>query len=239
MKKLSVLLALIALTALPLHAAKTNPQVIEGKAPAYPEELKKQGTMGEAKIRARIDEKGAVVEATVHSATHEAFGTAALSAVQAWRFRPAEENGVPVATTVTIPLQFKLSLKEQINAEAGREVFIDPNRITEKIHTWADVKKWFPLRGKDANRIPYPEELKGSGISEEITIVCIISPEGQALNPVIENLQNKQLALPAIRHLALARFQPPQLDGQRIYLQQKIKLFCSEDPEFGKKPAAK
>lgn len=237
--KIPALLALaLCLPVLALHAAKTNPQVFEGSPPAYPEDLKKQGIMGEAKILTQIDAQGAVTEASVKSTTHEAFGTAALAAVKAWRFKPATEDGRPVASIVTIPLQFKLSMKEQINAEFGREVFVGPDRLPAKIHTWNDVKKWFPLRGKNANRIPYPEELKGSGISEEIEIRCIVTPEGLALNPTFLGLKHEQLALPAIRHLAKARFQIPRVDGQPVYLQQKVKLICSEDPTFGEKPAS-
>lgn len=231
------LLALLCLASAPLHAAKTNPQVLEGRQPVYPEELKKQGVMGEARILTRIDATGAVTEASVKSATHEAFGAAALDAVRGWRFKPAEENGQPIAATVTIPLLFKLSLKEQINAEFGRAVFVDPASITEKIHTWADVQKWFPLRGQNANRIPYPVELKGSGKSEEIHVQCLITPDGLVLNPTILNLQHKEFALPAIRHIAQARFQPPTFEGKRVYLQQKVKLICSEDPSFGTKAA--
>lgn len=237
--KIPALLALaLCLPVLSLHAAKTHPQVIEGKQPTYPEDLKKQGTMGEARILAQIDAQGAVIEASVKSATHEAFGTAALAAVKAWRFKPATEDGRPVASTVTIPLHFKLSMKEQINAEFGREVFVGPDQLPAKVHTWEEVKKWFPLRGKDANRIPYPEELKGSGISEEIEIRCIITPEGLAVNPTFLGLKHEQLALPAIRHLAKARFQIPRFEDKPVYVQQKVKLICSEDPTFGVKPAA-
>lgn len=240
MKKFAVLVTLFASLCLPLHAAKTNPQVLEGKSPAYPEELKRQGTTGEARIRAQIDATGAVVGASVSSATHEAFGAAALAAVRAWRFKPAEENGVPVATSVTIPLQFKLSMKEQINAEVGREVFLDETKITAKIHTWADLQKWINFRQKDANRVPYPDELKGSGISEEVAVMCLISPEGHVINPTFaEPLKNKELAIPVMKHIARVRFEAPMLDGQRVYARQKVKLICSEDPEFGRKPAGK
>jgi len=236
MIKLTTLLVLLCLALASLHAAMTTPQLLEGKQPAYPESLKKLGTMGEAKILTKIDATGAVTEASVKSATHGDFGAAALEAVKAWRFKPAEEDGKPVATTVTIPLQFKLTMKEQINAEMGREVFVNTEKLPEKILTWAEVKKWFDMRGKNANRVPYPAELKGSGISEAIEVRCIITPEGQVLNPTIVGIKNQQLVLPVIRHIAQARFQKPVLDGKPVYVQQKVRLLCSEDPNFAPKP---
>jgi hypothetical protein len=92
-----------------------------------------------------------------------------------------------------------------------------------------------PRGGAGAMRMAYPANLKGSGISEVITVRLIITPEGLVLNPVVEDLKNKELAIPAILHVANLRFQVPRIDGKPVYLNQKVKLVCSEDPEFGRK----
>lgn len=248
MLKNSLLLAFLCLVALPLHAAKTNPQFLDGKQPVYPEQLKQKGEAGEAKILTHIDATGDVTEASVKSATHEAFGAAALEAVKTWRFKPATgEDGQPVAMKVVIPFPFKytppaeakqvLSAKEQFNAEMGRAVFVEIKTLTDKVCTWAELQRWIPLRKNQTNRIPYPEELKGSGLSEEIQLQVIISPEGHVLNPKILGIKNQQFLLPALRHVAKVRFETPKVDGKPVYAEQKIKLICSEDPNFGKKPA--
>lgn len=239
MIKASLCLALLCAALAPLHAAKTPPQFLTGSQPVYPEQLKARGEMGEAKITTHIDATGAVTDASVKSATHEEFGAAALAAVKAWRFKPAEEDGKPIAMSVTVPLRFTLTPKELFNAEVGRAVFVDESKITEKIHTWDDIKKWINFRGKNANRVPYPPELKGRGISEEITVQCLISPEGYVLNPTLVGLQNKELAVPVMKHVAAMRFEAPTLDGKRVYVRQRVKLICSEDPNFGVKPAKK
>lgn len=218
-----------------LHAAFTPVKLLQGVQPTYPEELKLYGEDGEAKIRATIDESGSVAEAAIVEATHPAFGAAALEAVKDWRFRPAEEDGKPVPQTVVIPIIFKLSFKDRINALAGYEVFVEIGELTDKVHTWKDVKKYFPLRTNHSRVIPYPEALAGSGINEEFSVQCVISPDGLILNPSILNLRNKELAVPALEHLVTLRFQRPKLGGKPIYLQQKIKLLASEDPGFGRK----
>jgi TonB family protein len=165
------------------------------KHAVYPAALKKQGTMGEAKILLRIDGTGAITEGSVKSATHDEFGAAALEAVKAWRFKPAEENGQPVATAVTIPLRFTLTPKELFNAEVGREVFIDETTLTEKIYPWAELRKWINFRQKNAHRVPL------------------------------------------MKHIANIRFDLPTFEGKRVYARQRVKLICSEDPNFGVKPA--
>jgi protein TonB len=230
--------ALLCLALVPLHAAKTQPQLVDGKPPAYPEALKKAGVTGEAKILTQIDATGAVTEATVSSATHAEFGVAALAAVKSWRFKPATEDGQPVATKAIIPFPFRLGMKDQISAELGRDVWIDESKLTEKIYGWAELQKWINFRQKNANRVPYPEELKGSGISEEVAVTCLISPEGFVLNPTLtDGIKNQQLIVPVMKHIAKVRFEAPVFEGKRVYARQKIKLLCSEDPNFGAKPA--
>ncbi|HSH09443.1 MAG TPA: TonB family protein [Oceanipulchritudo sp.] len=232
--KLVCLLA-IMISALSLHAEMIPVKLKEGAAPHFPEELKDSGVEGEAKIRATIDETGVVTAAEVESATQEAFGLAALETVKTWIFEPATKDGTPVPQTVTIPLQFKLNWKDKLNAQVGRKMFVNIDDLTDKVHTYADIKKWIPIKGKVGRRVPYPEAMKGSGISEEVAVILIISPEGLPLNPALENLQNKELALPVIRHVANVRFQPPVIDGKPVYLKQKVKFICSEDPAFGQK----
>ncbi|MEX0326397.1 MAG: TonB family protein [Puniceicoccaceae bacterium] len=218
-----------------LQAATTPVQLKEGKAPVYPRDLKMDGIEGMAKVKTHIDESGIVTKAEVVEATHEAFGVAAREAVLQWVFTPGTKDGEPVAQTVNIPLQFALSTQDKLNAQLGREVFVDIEDLTDKVHTWAEVKKWYGFRGRHSKVIPYPEELKGSGISEEITTRLIIGPDGYVYNPRFENLKNKELMMPALEHVAGVRFQSPKLNGEKVYLEQKVKFTCSEDPDFGKK----
>ncbi|NDV62602.1 TonB family protein [Puniceicoccales bacterium CK1056] len=231
MKKSILFTLLVSMVVLTLGAETTGLRLLDGNQPTYPEELRFSGEDGVVKIRATIDTEGDVSESSIVSATHDAFGEAALEAVKGWKFSPAMKDGKAVSQTVVIPVLFKLSIKDRVNALAGRDVFVDIDSMTDKIYEWSDVKKYFSLQGKLGKEIPYPEELKGSGISEEIVIFCILSPDGYALNPEIINIKNKELALPAIMHLSQLRFSRPKLNGKPIYLKQKVKLLCSEDAD--------
>lgn len=212
-----------------LRADFTPVQLIEGPQPAYPAELIEDGQDGEVRIRATIDEEGRVKEAAVVSASHEAFGEAARAAVQQWRFQPAVRDGRPVLQTIVIPLQFRLSFQDRINALAGYPVFVNIDERTDKVHTWADVRRYFNIHGGEAARtMEYPEHLRGSGISEEIIVECVICPEGRPLNPRLVDLKHRELALPAIEHLVKQRFEKPRLRGKPVYVRQRVRLICAE-----------
>ena len=124
---------------------------------------------------------------------------------------------------------------DKLNVQLGRKVFVDIDKLTDKVCTWQDIKRWVPAKKKDAKIMPYPEELKGSGISEVVTVRLIISPKGRVLNPAIQNIKNKELIMPVIEHAAGLRFEIPKVDGVPVYLEQKMKFICSEDPKFGQK----
>lgn len=228
--KASIWFACLMLGLLPLLSAEFVPvQLKEGRQPAYPEERKVSGENGEVRLRATIDEEGSVAELSVLSATHESFGEAAMETVRGWRFQPATRDGQPVPQTINIPIVFRMSFHDRINALAGYRVFVDIDELTDRVHGWSDVKKYFNVRGGVAARtMAYPESLRGSGITEEIVVECIISPEGRPLNPRLVDLKHRELAVPAVEHVVKLRFERPQLNGQPIYLRQRVKLICAE-----------
>jgi protein TonB len=78
--------------------------------PRYPEPLRAAGIEGRAVLRFVVDTLGRVEggSATVVQATHPAFGDAALAALPAMRFRPAEAGGRRVRQLVELPIDFVL-----------------------------------------------------------------------------------------------------------------------------------
>ena len=87
--------------ALPVQIVRNNPQ--------YPFELRQQGITGSAVVEFIVSTTGDVVEAHAVSATHPAFGAAAVAAVYRWKFKPAVRNGRPVNVRMQIPVGFDLS----------------------------------------------------------------------------------------------------------------------------------
>lgn len=74
--------------------------------PEYPMELRRERVSGRVIVTFTVNEKGDVVDPAVVKSTRTEFERPALAAVKRWKFKPARENGVPVAKAVTVPMEF-------------------------------------------------------------------------------------------------------------------------------------
>jgi len=102
----AVLFAL-ALVAPVFAQSKTEPPVpVRMIAPEYPDELRREGVSGLVMVKCSIDVQGNVAEAEVEKSSNAAFEKPALAAVKKWKFKPAKQDGNPVAIKVSIPIKF-------------------------------------------------------------------------------------------------------------------------------------
>ena len=62
--------------------------------------------MGVVVVKCTIDEQGNVQEPLVEKSTNAGFDQAAVDAVKKWKFKPAQQDGSPVAKKVSIPIKF-------------------------------------------------------------------------------------------------------------------------------------
>lgn len=106
-------LTLVAMAALGLagvpqsaSAALENPVPVRTVKPEYPAALRSQGVTGVVMVKCAIDAQGNVTETTVTKSSNEAFDKPATDALKKWKFKPARQDGSPVAITVTIPIKF-------------------------------------------------------------------------------------------------------------------------------------
>jgi len=72
----------------------------------YPQELLVNGIGGKAVVLFTVRADGSVTDAAIVKADDIRFGEAAVEAIQKWRFRPAQVNGVPVDCRMTKPFFF-------------------------------------------------------------------------------------------------------------------------------------
>ncbi len=82
------------------------PTPVQTRAPAYPQELKREGVSGLVSINVTIDESGNVAKAVVAKSSHAGFEQAAIEAVSHWKFKPARKAGQAVAVSVVLPIRF-------------------------------------------------------------------------------------------------------------------------------------
>ena len=97
------------------------PQLTGFVAADYPPDLLAQGIGGEVILLIDIDEQGAVERAEATSATHPAFGAAALLAVSNFVFSPAEVDNRPSPIRIEYRYGFTPDAKPTTPPGAGGE----------------------------------------------------------------------------------------------------------------------
>jgi TonB family protein len=78
--------------------------------PTYPESARKKGVEAHVRLKIRISAAGDVVDVELVSGD-EPFASAAIAAVKAWRYRPASDEGRPVASTRLVDIPFRLGTR--------------------------------------------------------------------------------------------------------------------------------
>jgi protein TonB len=97
-------------TSVPPSPVERPPVCLSCPRPSYPPAAARYGLEGDVEVEIVVDEKGRVTQARALSG-HSALRDAARKAVLAWRFAPATRDGVPVACTRRVPVQFRLADK--------------------------------------------------------------------------------------------------------------------------------
>lgn len=102
------LLALASLLTVTAFAqSKIDPPVpVRTVEPEFPSDLKRDGIAGVVFVTCTVDEKGNVVDPVVEKSNNAGFEQPALEAVKKWKFKPARQDGNPVAKKVSIPIKF-------------------------------------------------------------------------------------------------------------------------------------
>ncbi len=82
------------------------PKPLSRPGPAYPPDLDRAGTSGRAVVEFLIDRDGRTRLPRIISATHPAFGYAAMQAIAAWQFEKPMSQGKSVVLRVRMPIEF-------------------------------------------------------------------------------------------------------------------------------------
>jgi protein TonB len=107
--KYAVVLCALGLMAAPLARAEFNPPVaVRTVAPVYPESMRRDHVSGIVLVNCEVDVHGDVAEPKIEKASDPAFEEPALAALRRWKFKPAQRDGAPVSTRVSIPIKFLL-----------------------------------------------------------------------------------------------------------------------------------
>lgn len=90
------------------HPQNQEPKPIHQEAPKYPLEALRNNETGIVQLRVRVDTEGLPADVSIEISSGSRYlDRAARAAVSQWRFSPKYENGVPVASDILIPVEFK------------------------------------------------------------------------------------------------------------------------------------
>ncbi len=85
------------------------PSYFQNPPPPYPEEARRLREEGLAVLHVEVDAQGNVTSAVLKQSTgFPPLDDSALATVKTWKFKPARMGGIPVSTSVDIPVRFKL-----------------------------------------------------------------------------------------------------------------------------------
>jgi TonB family protein len=86
----------------------TSPQILHQVDPEYSEEARKAKYNGTVLLKIVVDETGRVRDVQVVRGVGLGLDEKAIEAVNKWKFKPGMRNGVPVAVSATIEVNFRL-----------------------------------------------------------------------------------------------------------------------------------
>jgi len=94
----------------PVPANMTPPTLVTRVDPTYTQEAMRQKIQGVVRLQVTVLIDGTVSEPIVVESLDKVYGLdqQAIAAVRQWKFAPAKRDGVAVAATVTVQMQFKL-----------------------------------------------------------------------------------------------------------------------------------
>jgi protein TonB len=121
-------------------AADEAPEVVTRVAPVYPAEALKAGVQGTVMLSVLVGKDGLVKDTRVTTSI-PALDAAATDAVRKWVFKPAKNDGKPVAVWATIPIKFTL-----------RGGPVNPTRAAFD-STWALLRKAGPKPPSEADAL--------------------------------------------------------------------------------------
>jgi len=183
------------------------PVVAEGSAvlrdwvqPKYPAEALKAKREGSVQVEFIVEADGGVTRATVKDGADPAFGEAALAAVQQWKFKPAIEEGAPVADAMQVKVLFSL-------AEWGRKpapIFPSDERYMPHAFKTVPAK---PSMGIDPG---YPDELEESKLPGAVDLEFYVEADGRVEEPHVVWATHPAFVEISLRAIRRAEFTPAQ-----------------------------
>ncbi len=190
-QKLSIL-TLLAAIALPF-AAGASPVPTPKKTVAPHLDAALIQAAGEVKVLVDINQYGFVTDAKIESSSNEALNKATLAAIHQWTFKPAEENGVAVASRAVQPFYFN----EGSIVIENKKTLADKNPIAK-------------------NRVAPTVSDELRSITGEVVLQASLDASGQVESVTVKSSTHAELEESASSALKQWTFKPAIKEGEAV-----------------------
>ena len=190
------------------HTMEDPPVLIGGleglmKRVVYPESARRDTVEGRVFVQFIVDELGAVIDPTCVHSPDPRLCDAAIAAVGASSFEPAEQRGRPVAIRYSLPVDFVLRDHAPPAGPAGRGA-----DVYATVDTPPEILKMGP--------VDYPEDARRAGDEGKVYVQFVVDVDGAVLGPVCPESPSDILCQAALRAARRTTFTPGRHEGRPV-----------------------
>lgn len=177
-------LALVVLSALPGAAAEGDRDATWIRKPraedllsVWPDEALRRGQGGRATIKCKVNVQGGLFDCLVvqESPAGAGFGGAALIMTPQLLMRPAQRNGQPVVSEVTIPINFEAPGAQTGSRIPGGTSFSHDVSLPQRVLT--DIP-WTQAPTYAETVAAYPAKAREQGVGGRVALTCFFGRSG-------------------------------------------------------------
>ena len=213
------------------------PRLLSQRPPVYPATLVERSLEGSVTVGFIVDPVGNLLSVRVLSSTHREFEPAALEAVKSWRFGGGRKGGKPVATNMSVVLNFhppaagKTSAIAPPAAVTAAAALTAPSDGLVADTTVRSFGRIYELKDLDVIPAPtlqvpaaYPADLKRSGVEGSVKVVFVVAETG-----LVQDVTALESTAPGFKAAAIAtvqtwKFKPGRKDGKAVATSMEITL---------------
>jgi TonB family protein len=185
----------------------------------YPEIARKAGIEGRVIVWVQIGEDGSVNRTKVkESLGPNGCDEAAMNAIKAVKWKPAEKDGKPLASWVAVPIDFRLSgaSEKRIMKQTSSDL---PKDLPEGVEFVPHDEPPAPIGGYKAiqTKLRYPEIARKAGIEGQVIIWAQIGEDGNVKQTTAwKSLGPNGCDEAAMNAIEAIKWKPAEKDGKPL-----------------------
>jgi TonB family protein len=199
----------------------------------FPAQARHELRKGKCLVSMTVDASGRPLNLKAVECSDPVFATNSMSAAANYRFKPAlDQEGNPVATNLTVEIDFQITAMSQSPAELG----------TDALRCWFATPPGFATFAPDAHGVyPLSRQMAAPAVTHFVDrglngklfasrgkltcdVLLTISEKGRPSDASIAHCDQPDLEAPVIASLLKSRFSPGRLQGKAVPVRVLVHL---------------